>query len=89
MKTMPPKDPQSTLDYAVDWTAWLAGDTIDHSIWIVPDGLNRVSEAKTGTVATLWLSGGMLGETYEVANRIVTTGGRTVVRTFSVRIEQR
>ena len=52
------KDPDAVLDYAVDWLRWLAGDEIATSVWIVPDGLTRVSDAATTTKATVWLSGG-------------------------------
>lgn len=28
------KDPHAVLDYTVDWTRWLAGDTIATSAWL-------------------------------------------------------
>lgn len=34
-----PKDPDEVLDYGLDWTARLVGDTISTSQWIVPDGI--------------------------------------------------
>ena len=83
------KDPDAVLDYAVDWLRWLAGDEIATSVWIVPDGLTRVSDAATTTKATVWLSGGTAGQSYTLTNRITTTGGRTEDRSFILKLEER
>lgn len=83
------KDPEAVLDYAVDWSRWLAGDEIVTSEWTVPSGLTKVSDSKTTTKATVWLSGGTVGQSYTVTNRITTTGGRTEERSFTIRVEER
>lgn len=84
------KDPDSTLDYKVDWSDWLGADTISTSTWeIFPSGLTEESDAKTNTDATIWVSGGVAGRTYELTNRIVTANGRTVDRTIYVAVEER
>ena len=83
------KDPDAVLDYAVDWSRWLAGDEIATSDWTVPSGLTHVSDSKTTTKATVWLSGGTVGQSYTVTNRITTTGGRTEERSFTIRVEER
>ena len=85
------KDPDGVLDYAVDWTAWLAGDEISTSIWLLEEGalIEQVADSKTATKATVWLRGGQAGTTYLVTNRIVTVGGRTDDRTISVKVEDR
>lgn len=85
------KDPDATLDYRADWTLWLDGDTIATSSWIVPAGLTNEAEAinAENTVAIVWLSGGTLGQKYEVINRIVTNAGRTDDRTLTIRIRQK
>lgn len=83
------KDPDAILDYAVDWSRWLAGDTIAASVWIVPTGLTKVSETSTATKAIVWLLGGSAGVTYTVTNRITTAAGRTEDRSFTVRVEER
>ncbi|RNL66228.1 hypothetical protein EFK50_00970 [Nocardioides marmoriginsengisoli] len=77
------KDPDSKLDYLANWAGtgpkgpWLKdGDTIATSEWIVPAGLTKTDEANTDTTATIWLSGGTLGQSYEVVNRITTAQGR-------------
>jgi len=83
------KDPNAILDYAVDWSRWLAGDEIATSEWTVSSGLTKVSDSKTTTKATVWLSGGTAGQSYTVTNRITTTGGRTEERSFTIRVEER
>jgi hypothetical protein len=83
------KDPDAILDYAVDWSRWLAGDTIAASVWIVPAGLTKVTESNTPTKAIVWLSGGSAGQTYTVTNRITTAAGRTEDRSFTIRVEER
>ena len=80
------KDPDATLDYTVDWSAWLAtGDIIVSSDWVVPSGLTEVTDAHTQTSATVWLSGGVEGAEYLVTNRVTTDDGRIDDRTIVVR----
>jgi hypothetical protein len=83
------KDPHAVLDYTVDWTRWLAGDTIATSTWLVPAGLTKQADSKTSTAATVWLSGGTAGQSYTVTNRITSGAGRTEDRSFSIRVEER
>ena len=85
------KDPDAVLDYSVDWSAWLAGDEISSSEWLLEQGatIEKVTDTMTATKTTIWLRGGDAGTTYLVANRIVTTGGRTDDRTISVKVEDR
>ena len=72
-----PKDPNEVLDYSIDWTGPLAGDTIATSTWTVPAGLTSGADSKTDTRTTVWLSGGTENASYELLNRITTAGGRT------------
>ena len=83
------KDPDAILDYTVDWSRWLGTDTILASQWTVPTDLTEVSAAHTPTSATVWLSGGTVGQSYPVTNRITTTSGRTDDRTITIRVEER
>ncbi len=71
------KDPDEVLDYSLDWTTWLDGDTIATSTWTVPSGITKDSDSTTTTATTIWVSGGTAGESYVLLNRIVTDGGRT------------
>lgn len=93
------KDPDAVLDYEIDWLGtadepgFLFGtdDTIDTSEWIVPDGITKDSAGKNdaNTATTIWLSGGTVGTTYSLINRITTVGGRTNDRTAKLQIKQR
>lgn len=83
------KDPQAILDYEVDWTAWLGTDTISDSSWSAPVGITIVTTSNTTTTAKVWLSGGTVGERYNVTNEIETVGGRTDDRTITIIVEQK
>lgn len=85
------KDPDARLDYTRDWSDWLAlvDDTIESSEWIVPEGITGNDMSHTDTSTTIWLQGGATGQKYDVTNRIVTAGGRTDDRTFTVQIRER
>ena len=84
------KDPDATLDYSIDWTNWLEGDTISTSTWTVPVGLTEPRpDVNDGSVTTVWLAGGTVGEVYSVLNRISTVAGRTDDRTLTFTIEEK
>lgn len=84
------KDPDAKLDYAVDWSVWLAdGETIVTSDWVVPDGLAEDSASFDDDSATVWLTGGTAGTEYVVTNRITTGAGRIDDRSFRIRCQER
>jgi hypothetical protein len=91
MRELIQKDPNAHLDYERDWTPWLAADedTIVTSTWIVPAGMTMTSESHTTTTATVWLSGGTVGESYTVVNRITTAAGRIDDRSWQFVIRDR
>ena len=84
--TWPYKDPDEVLDYQIDWSERLASDTIVTSTWMVPSGITKNSDSNNGSVSTIWLSGGTLGASLELTNRIVTSGGRTMDQTVKLKI---
>jgi hypothetical protein len=83
----PFKDPDEVLDYEIDWTARLAGDTISASTWIVPDGITKNSDTFTATSALVWLSAGVEGASLLLVNRVVTAGGRTMDQSVALKIK--
>lgn len=84
------KDPDASLDYTLDWSAWLGeGDSLATSTFDVEDGLTMGETNRLGPLATVWLSGGALGATYRVTNRVTSNVGRADERTFRVRIRAR
>lgn len=82
-------DPDAILPYYVNWasddgtndggdsdTGWLQGDTIATSTWAADsDNITIETSSKTNTVATVWISGGVVGQRYELTNHIVTAAG--------------
>ena len=90
------KDPDAVLDYLFDFKALTngngtenyleSGETISSFTIIADTGITVDSSAKvnTDTSVRVWLSGGTLGEAYNVTCRIVTSGGRTVDRTMTI-----
>lgn len=89
MATIFVKDPDAILDYQVNWSAWLSGDTIQTSTWQAESGITIDSDSNTTTAATVWLSGGAAGNTYDVTNHIVTAAGREDDRTIQIKVQEK
>lgn len=85
----PKKDPDELLDYSVDWSRRLDGDTIVASAWDVPDGLVAESHAHEAASTTIWLSAGLPGQAYRITNRVHTHAGRIMDQTVLLTIEER
>jgi hypothetical protein len=81
------KDPGASLDYTIDWSGWLGTDTIATSTWTAATGIAVGVTTNTTTSATVWLSGGTVGQIYAVTNHIVTAAGRTDSRTLSIEVQ--
>lgn len=89
MSTQFVKDPDAvSTDYTVDWTGWLAGNTLVTSVWIVPSGITTVSDSHTTTTATIWLMGGTVGEDYDLINRVTDSTARTLDETIRISVRQ-
>lgn len=87
--TWPAKDPDEVLDYQVDWTDKLAGDTIATSAFTVVSagGVVIDSQSNTTALSKVWLSGGTTGATAILQCRIATAGGRTFEETIALPIQ--
>jgi hypothetical protein len=87
------KDPQSRVDYAIDWSTYLDGQTIEASLWLVtPDEEGGVAaeEASFEPARTaVRLAGGLIGHCYSVSNRVTLSDGSTDVRSITLRVEAR
>lgn len=87
------KDPQSRVDYAIDWSPYLDGQAIETSLWVVipeeEDGI-AVEEAsfEPGRTAAR-LAGGVTGHCYTVCNQVTFSDGTTDVRSITLRVEAR
>lgn len=84
------KDPAAVLDYSMDWSSWLeTSETITQSTWSTPPGVAVTNETNSTTIATVWLSGGVVGREYVITNLILTSSGRQDERSFRIRIQNR
>lgn len=87
------KDPEATLDYAIDWTPYLDGRTIAASDWsVAPDEAGGIAIGEAGfdgarTAARL--TGGIAGHSYSLANRVAFSDGSSDDRSLVLRVEQR
>lgn len=70
------KDPSSVQNLTLNWARELAGETISTSTWTT-DGLTSAATSNTDSTATIRLSGGTEGVSYEVQNTITTSGSQT------------
>lgn len=88
-------DPDETLDYSCDWTAFLTDgdgtpDSIATSAWSVfPVGPSLSGATEAGGVATVFISDGQPGQIYRLTNRISTAAGRVAERSWTLRCESR
>lgn len=78
------KDPDATLDYFWDWTAYAGESQIVHYDFIVPPGIEEVNRSRDGNRCYLWLKGGQRGNVYNVTCRVTFDSG--VVDDRSIRI---
>jgi hypothetical protein len=79
------KDPAATLDYLIDWVKDFKGAPIISVEWILPVGIIMEASVFTDTTTTIWVSGGVLGQTYLIVCRASTdalTDERTILLTI-------
>lgn len=78
------QDPDATLDYPFEWAAFLEGDTIAQSSFLLPDGMTQVSASQDGSLTTVFLSGAQCGRIYRCTNRVTTGDGRVMDKTIRI-----
>ena len=88
-----PKDPDATLDYQLDWSAWLAEGVSIVDLEVTADGGVTVEQHLfTTTTTTAWLKGGTAGEIANITFRITTDSAPLAQiddRTLKLRITDR
>jgi hypothetical protein len=84
------KDPDAVLDYAFDWSSWLAeGETIlTHQATVEAGDAVIDSTSQTLDTVVVWLSGGTIDTNVELRCRVTTDDGRTDDRTIVVLIRE-
>ncbi len=85
------KDPNAVEPFTWNWDDVLSepstAETISTSDFTVPSGITEDSDSKTTTTATVVLSGCSAGS-YDILNRITTSGGRTLDKTYTVPVSE-
>jgi hypothetical protein len=100
-----PKDPSAVLDYGIDLSPvptllekpWLAPGEIVTALTVTPDEGITVESSSINTNAggivdallIAWVSGGVIGTTYNVHFEFTTSLGRTDTRTIQLQCMQR
>jgi len=100
----PSKDPDEQVDYSIDWSRYLATNTISSVVWkiddadgvkqtwvatTIVDGLQYVSASNSDTVATIQLGLGTLHKTYNIYCQITTSSGVVTERKITLKIRER
>lgn len=90
------KDPDSHLDYTVSWKSWLDLDDVLSTVtWLVSTIAGDAAPLTTSSLghddnmATVWFTGGSVGNTYTVTCRITTSDGRAEDFSFTVVCQER
>ncbi len=91
------KDPNTTLDYVIDWSVsyLLSTEQITASSWfILPQGQSNDLAVDTipppiSGVTTVFVTGGIAGKLYQLTNRITTDQGRTDEKSITIRVEEK
>lgn len=88
------KDPDSRIDYSVDWgAAYLGANLIAASHWQVTPleegGVEVAASGHDGLSTLVTLTGGRTGASYALTNRITLTNGEVDERSIAIRVEQR
>jgi hypothetical protein len=85
------KDPQSKLDYSIDWSQWLSTeDVIVNSVFTIstiandPAPITNQGTFTSNEIASVILSGGTIGNIYTITNTITTSNGLIDERFFRI-----
>lgn len=82
----PAKYPSDVLDYYWDFAKFLGTDTIsDHSV-TATGGVAVDSHDRTGSIVTMWLSGGNANRMSVISIEITTVAGRDKTQKISLKI---
>ena len=88
------KDPDSILDYAVDWSSeYLGEDIVTQSSWTIDpvedSGVIVIASEFDSGMTTVTAGGGIAGHIYQLTNPVVLASGLTDNRSVTLRVEHR
>ncbi|CAM5536414.1 hypothetical protein ACFSUK_30935 [Sphingobium scionense] len=87
------KDPQARIDHGIDWSAYLAGQSLTGSVWTVvplePGGMAIDQHGFEPQRSSVRVSGGIAGHVYRLTNRVTLSDGQVDERSIGFRVEER
>lgn len=87
------KDPQARVDHAIDWSAYLAAQTLVASRWAVEPveagGLVVEDSAFEARRSSARLTDGLVGRLYRLTNHVILSDGQVDERSVTIRVEER
>lgn len=84
------KDPDEEFIEGFDWSDRLVTDeTLSASVWEVASGLTGSGATYTDTETQIELTGGTVGTSYLVTNRVTTSNGAVYQRSFKALVVNR
>lgn len=90
------KDPYAVLDYTLDWENWMPTSEVISSITVTAETISGdssplVIDSTTNTdyLVTAYISGGSVGEIYNVEYKIVTDQNKQDSRNFRIKVIER
>ena len=79
------KAPGDSIDYTMTWSN-IGTATVSSVTHSVPTGITIVSESNTTTTSTVRVSGATHGNTYNIKGTATLSTGRTLTRSFPLRV---
>lgn len=90
------KDPYAVLDYSLDWTNWMPSGELISTLSVTVETiagdlapLTIDSSTNTNFIATANISGGTVGNIYNVEYKIVTDNAKQDSRNFRIKVVER
>lgn len=90
------KDPYAVLDYTLNWSNWLTSDDTISSISVSVETISGDSAplavdstTNTPSLTTAYISGGTVGNIYNVEYRITTANNLQDSRNFRIKVVER
>ena len=80
------KYPCSEISFGINWSKLYADDAILTSEWEIPEGITGGEEVVSGSVTTVLLGGGTVGETYTLKNTINLSSGQVDCEFIQIKI---
>lgn len=90
------KDPYAVLDYSLDWTDWMPSNEVISAISITAESIDGdsnplVVDSTTNTdyIATAYISGGTVGNIYNIEYKITTDLNKKDSRNIRIKVIER